>query len=335
MKEYGSFLELDLRRGNEYYSGRNIKRLNTARGGIYYTLRLLGLRKIILPKYLCPNVREFLLSKNIDVSYSELTGDLLPDLPPGGKSDTAVLAVNYFGLLTRGKLDGFIKTHQNVIIDCAQAFFNRPFDGAYTVYSPRKFFGVPDGCYVAGAEAGQEDFRLRQDCSADTALFLLKRLESGCEHSYPERMENEARLDNSDMAKMSPLTQVLLDNIDYEFVRQKRTENFCYAHRLFRDMNELDLSAFASEADTVPMVYPLVISNEHILSYLKQNKVFIGRLWQHVTALVPDGSLEMKLSKYMLPLPVDQRMGTEDIDRIYRLIKAARREDAFSYKSEK
>ena len=245
------------------------------------------------------------------------------------------MSVNYFGLIPREKINGFTAAHQNVIVDCAQAFYTRPYSGAHTVYSPRKFFGVPDGCYVIGDKAGQEDFRLRQDHSADTALFLLKRLERSCEQSYADRMENEARLDKSEPAEMSALTRALLDNIDYEYIRVKRTENFRYAQQLFGKMNELDLSVFPLEEDTVPMVYPLVFSDEQQLSCLQRSKVFAGRWWQHVTGLVSDDSLEMKLSKNMLPLPIDQRMGPEDIDRIYRLITAACREDAFSYNSEK
>lgn len=335
MKEYGSFLELDLRRGNEFHVGRNVKRLNTARGGICYVLKLLGLKNILLPKYLCPSVCDFLTANHIDVSSFDIDGDLLPVLPDSVPSDTAVLIVNYFGILPREKIDRYISTYRSVIVDCAQAFFKRPYENAYTVYSPRKFFGVPDGCYVIGEHAGHEDFRLRQDTSSDTALFLLKRIEKGCQMSYPDRMENEARLDGGGIANMSKLTQALLDNINYETVREKRMENFRCAHRLFGALNELNPDRFPAEADTVPMVYPLVLDDERVLPFLQQHKVFIGRWWQHVTKLVPETSIEMKLARCMLPLPIDQRMGSDDFDRIFRLIAAARRPDAFSYKSEK
>jgi hypothetical protein len=334
MKEYGSFLELDLRRGNEFYGGANVRRLNTARSGIYYVLRLLGLGKIVLPKYLCPSVGDFLSARHIDVSSCGIGGDLLPVLPDGVPSDTAVLAVNYFGILPRDTLESFVSSRRNVVVDCAQAFYCRPFENAYTVYSPRKFFGVPDGCYVIGEDAGREDFRLWQERSSDTSLFLLKRIEEGCEASYGGRMENEARLDAGGPAAMSKLTRALLDNIDYAAVREKRVENFRCAHRLFRDLNELDLEQFPLRDDTVPMVYPLVLGDAGMLPRLQRNKVFIGRWWEHVTRLVPENSIEMKLSRFMLPLPVDQRMDAGDIDRLYRLITADG-PDAFSYKSEK
>lgn len=336
MKEYGSFFELDLRKGNEFYKDAPIKRLNTARCGIYYVLRLLGLNRIILPYYLCPSVRDYLLTKNVDISYSDIGEDFLPVLSDTIGGGTAVLIVNYFGLIPRGKISALISAYPNVIVDHSQAFYKQPFEKAYTVYSPRKFFGVPDGCYVIGENAGREDFRIPLDHSSETSLFLLKRIEKGCEETYLDRMKNEARLDGRDMADMSVLTRALLNSIDYETIRKKRVDNFLYAHSLFSGLNQLDLNPFFPlETDTVPMIYPLVIGDEKILPYLQRNKVFVGRWWSHVTGLKAENCLETRLSKYMLPLPVDQRMEREDIDRLYRLIAYQNQQDALLYQSEK
>lgn len=336
MKEYGSFFELDLRKDNEFYRGSSIKRLNTARCGIYYVLRLLGLNRIILPYYLCPSVRNYLLTKNVDISYSDIGEDFLPILPDTIGGGTAVLVVNYFGLISREKIGALVSAYPNVIVDHSQAFYKLPFKEAYTVYSPRKFFGVPDGCYVVGEHAGNEDFKLPQDYSSETSLFLLKRIEKGCEETYLDRMKNEARLDAADIAEMSVLSRALLNNIDYETIRKKRVENFLYAHSLFSGLNQLDLNLFFPlESDTVPMVYPLIIDDEKILPYLQRNKVFIGRWWLHVTDQKTGNSLETRFSKYMLPLPIDQRMEKTDIDRLYRLIVNRNNQDALLYQSEK
>ncbi|MEL4106479.1 hypothetical protein AAFA46_06540 [Oscillospiraceae bacterium WX1] len=324
MKEYGSFLELDLKKGPEFYDGPGVKRLNTARCGIGYVLRLLGLKKLRLPTYLCPKVRDYLLSQSIELSHYSLDDDLLPILPEKISSDTAVLIVNYFGLLPHDKIETLARRYQNVIIDNAQAFYKKPAENAYSVYSPRKFFGVPDGCYVVGEKAGQEDFSIPCDFSADTSLFLLKRIERGCQGSYPDRMMNETRLDGSGLSLMSRLTRALLQNVDYTAVKDRRVQNFRYAQSLFSQMNLFDLSRFPLEEDTVPMVYPLVLADDEILSHFLENSVYLGRWWSALTSLVPQNSLEMTLSRYLLPLPIDQRMTPEDLDYIYRLIVSGR-----------
>jgi len=320
MKEYGSFFELDLRKGNEYYNGDNVKRLNTARCGIYYILKLLRIKKIILPFYQCKTVSDFLLSKGIEISYAYINENLKLEPPPKVEDDTAILVVNYFGLLSKGDLEAYTGKYKNVIIDNSQAFFKRPINLAYTVYSPRKFFGVADGCYVIGEKAGRENFPITQNRSSDTSLFLFERIEKKCEQVYASRQKSEARLDMSGMKGMPELTRALLDNIDYIGIKEKRLQNFIYAKKLFKDINLLDLDKFKIEEDTIPMIYPLVLKDEGIIDYLVKNKVFIGRWWRYLTEIMPEDSIEMFLSKYLLPLPIDQRMDTEDIEKIYQLI---------------
>ncbi|UOO37555.1 hypothetical protein IZU99_09950 [Oscillospiraceae bacterium CM] len=320
IKEYGSFLELDLKKGPEYYDGVGVKRLNTARCGIGYVLRLLGLKKLLLPTYLCPKVREYLIAQSIELVNCALGDDLLPILPEKISGDTAVLIVNYFGLLPREKIETITSRFQNVIVDNAQAFYKKPAENAYSVYSPRKFFGVPDGCYVVGEKAGQEDFFIPCGFSADTSLFLLKRIERGCQGSYSDRMMNETRLDGSGLSLMSRLTRALLQNVDYITIKDRRVQNFRYAQSLFSQMNLFDLSRFPLDEDTVPMVYPLVLADDEILPHLLKSSVYLGRWWAALTSLVPENSLEMMLSRHLLPLPIDQRMTPEDLDCIYRLI---------------
>lgn len=327
MREYGSFLELDLRSGREYHCGNNVIRLNTARCGIYYALRVLGLKKVMMPFYQCDCVRNYLMANGIEVSYYSIDQNLLPVLPRPPESDTALLMVNYFGILPAKMFCDYAAQYRNLIVDHAQAFYDRPVDGALNVYSARKFFGVPDGSYVVGPGVGENsdgicDFIIPEDSSADTALFLLKRIESGCEAAYGLRLQNEKRLDASGLRRMSLLTRRLLINVDYDFIRMRRIKNYALCRALYHDINLLAPDLLNCGEKCVPMVYPLVIRDEAILDYLHRNKVFTGRWWSYLTNEVPQDSMEMFLSRYLLPLPIDQRMESEDIRHIYYLITA-------------
>jgi len=223
--EIGSFLELDIRTSGEYYSNHEIARLNTARAGIFHAMKLLETDTLYLPYYMCPSVKSFLSKKGIKMHFYNLGSDLLPmNLEP--QSGSAVLICNYFGIIQTDKLASINQQYKNVIIDNSQAFFNQPIDGCYNVYSTRKFFGVPDGCYVIGnnAEQGTEDYSTDQ--SSETSNFLFKRIEAGCNSAYPDRMKNEERLDTADVLNMSGLTKALLQGIDYETIKAKRKSNF-------------------------------------------------------------------------------------------------------------
>ena len=61
MKEIGSFIELELPKGREYYNGDcGVARLNTGRAAIWHAFRLTRAKAICLTYYQCETVREFL-----------------------------------------------------------------------------------------------------------------------------------------------------------------------------------------------------------------------------------------------------------------------------------
>ena len=59
-----------------------------------------------------------------------------------------VYIVNYYGLFSEEQLISLKNKYGNIVVDNAQAFFTEPVKGIDTIYSCRKFFGVPDGGYA-------------------------------------------------------------------------------------------------------------------------------------------------------------------------------------------
>ena len=54
---------------------------------------------------------------------------------------------NYFGICDI-QLKEVANICQNLIIDNSQAYFSKPLPNIDTFYSPRKYFGIPDGAYL-------------------------------------------------------------------------------------------------------------------------------------------------------------------------------------------
>jgi hypothetical protein len=178
--DIGSYIELDLRNTGEYYNDdeNNIARLNSARAGIYHSCRLLNCSSISIPFYLCPTVKRFLSEHEIEVRSYYINENFEP-IDLRHQTGQAILLVNYFGILSQKKIRTNASQFDNVIIDNSAAFYSEPLEGCYNVYSPRKFFGVPDGCYVIGKGANRLTEEYKQDLSSDTSLFLLRRIEYG------------------------------------------------------------------------------------------------------------------------------------------------------------
>ena len=319
--EIGSFIELQFEKGKEYFKGeKDIARLNTGRAAIYHTYRVLGCKAIWLPIYQCDTVREFLIKKNVSIKYYHIDADFNPiDLKQ--ESGDAVLLVNYYGIMSYARMKVLASKYQNVIIDNSQAFFCKPIDTCMNVYSCRKFVGAPDGAYVIGKNAHLYVDEYEQGYSSDTSLFLLQRIEYGCEgRAYQSRSINENRVNTEDILKMSKLTQTILDGTDYELIKQKRIENFRIACDLFNDINKINPLKYFDQ-DTVPMVYPLVVEDDGLLDRLQSAKHFQGHWWSYLLSETRESDFENWLSRYIIPITIDQRYGKEELEFINSIVR--------------
>ena len=213
------------------------------------------------------------------------------------------------------------KLTKHPIIDNCQGFFCAPVEGAINIYSCRKFVGVADGSYVVGRGASQFVEEYPQCFSSDTAAFLLMRIEYGCEgKGYESRGTNEHRIDMEGVMKMSKLTHTILDGTDYEFIRKKRRENFAMAHELLGGINKIDPTRYYDD-ETIPMVYPLVVEEDECIQRLYMAKHLQGHWWSYICEEQPEESFEYWVSRYVIPITIDQRYGREEIEYVVNAIK--------------
>jgi hypothetical protein len=304
----------------EYYKGeKNIARLNSGRAAIWHAFRVLECDVLWIPYYQCDTVRKFLYRKKVIVKYYHIDSEFNPiDLNP--QDGEAVLLVNYYGIMSHKHMEALASKYRNVIIDNSQALFNAPIDDCMNIYSTRKFVGVPDGAYVIGRDAEKYISEYEQCYSSDTALFLLQRIEYGCEgKTYQTRSLNEHRIDSEDIMRMSELTRTILDGTDYDVIRNKRKENFDYACELFKEVNKINPKIYYDEK-IVPMVYPLVVEDDGLLKRLLDAKHFQGHWWSYILDEVDEGLFEYWISRYVIPITIDQRYEKKQLDDLKKII---------------
>lgn len=113
---------------------------------------------------------------------------------------------------------------------------------------------------------------------------------------------------------MSKLTESILCSIDYEVVKQLRIENYISLHKHLKESNKF---SFELGNNDVPMVYPYWINNGiELKGKLISNKIFVATYWPNVFEWTKEEYLEYKLAKQILPLPIDQRYGRIEIEKI-------------------
>ncbi|PCH68709.1 MAG: hypothetical protein COC06_09055 [Bacteroidales bacterium] len=314
MRAIGGYFELERVGGKEFYP--HLLKLNTGRNCLEYLIRAGNFKKIYLPMFSCKVLLEPINKLDIEYEFYSIDQNLNPVLTKLPKQDEVLLYINYFGIKDLAVIE---LNHQveNLIIDNSQAFFSNSVSDLGTFYSARKFFGVPDGAYLLSNL--NLKIELKRDFSWDRMGHLLKRLELGAESGYSDFRENSIKLSQQPILQMSELTKSLLSQIDYSKAKQRREENFLYLHQQLSGINQLDLTDLDVNG---PMVYPLYVENENLRKKLIQNKIFVASYWPNVLEECPSNSLDYKLAKYILPLPVDQRYTIEDMERICNVLLA-------------
>lgn len=325
MQEIGSFIEIEFPTGKEYYTQEkcmeygDVVRLNTARAAIVHAVKCYGVKKVYIPEYECDTVAEALLRSDFQVEYYKISSNFEPVIDEN-EPETAIVFSNYYGIFGKQHFQKFVARFHNVVIDNAQAFFAEPLKNCMNIYSVRKFVGAPDGAYCIGPGASKYYKEYDEDFSSDTSLFLLLRSEYGCEgKAYEERKKNESRISASGIKKMSRLTKRIVDGVDYEKNIRIRKNNFRFAQELFDSINELKVGNLLGE-EAVPMVYPLVIEDSALLSYLQERKLFQGHWWEYLQEQCKEGTMEHWLSNYIIPITIDQRYGERDVLYQYNLV---------------
>ncbi len=313
MKAIGGYFELELRQGEHYHPAA--LRLNSARHCFEYILRARGWHKLYLPYYTCDVMLQPLQRLGVAWEFYSINDRLEPVPLPRLRADEAFVYTNYFGL----KQDCMerLASHygQQLIADNAQAFYAPALPEIDTFYSPRKFFGVPDGGYLYTDCLLEHE--LEQDASYNRMEHLLRRIDEGPEAGYAAFRGNSRQLAAAPICRMSRLTEALLANIDYEGAKKKRRTHYGILSAALGGSNLLQLPLPAS---AVPLVYPYLTPRSELRRQLIEHRIYVASYWPNVPQWCPAGSLEHSLAELLLSLPVDQRCQESDMARVLKII---------------
>lgn len=315
----GGFFELELNQGSVPYPGA--KSFNSARFAFQAVLAHEPVRRVFLPFYTCGTMYEAALKAEVEVVRYYLDDELQllepPELQPGDR----LQYVNYFGYKNDYIRRTLVPLYGNrLIVDNAQALFSAPEDGITTLYSPRKFVGVPDGGWLFNApadllppEPGETQGRLRA---------LLGRLEGSPEPFYSTFIEVEHSIRDEGLRGMSAQTTRLLRSLDYPSIAARRALNLDRVHRELGSLNRFQLPTQAVQA---PMCYPLLLDDvdtaNEVRGHLLKQRIYLATYWRELLEQPGLCPVARRWTECMLPLPIDQRYGGTDMTRMVTAVK--------------
>ena len=316
MKEYGGYIEFENYHGNMLHE--DAVALNCGRGALAYLCAAKKIKKLYLPYFLGTSVSELCEKAGVKNSYYHIDEGFNPIFKQRLGEDEWLYIVNFYGQLDNNAIDTWKKKYGKIIVDNTQSYYQMPVEGVDTLYTCRKYFGVADGAFLY--TDARLDREVPNDESFERMHFLLGRYERNANEFYNEYVANNNRLISTEPIKrMSRLTKNLLRGIDYEFVCQRRTENFTFLYEHLKEINHLTLSISHGA-----FMYPLYLENgARIRKDLQAKRIYIPTLWPNVLNNCPPDSLEYRYAENILPIPVDQRYGIKDMNYLVEMIKCA------------
>ena len=319
IKPIGGYFEI-AEEGIGEYPHKNGIQLNTGRNALEYILRSIShIDCIYLPYYTCEVVLEPIRKLNISYKFYHINDhiEIADDIVLN--DDEYIIVNNYFGIK-----DEYIRKVASIygkklIVDCAQSFFQPVLEGVKMFYSTRKFVGVPDG---GVAYCCKNDYlkSYSKDDSSDRTKHLYIRKEFGPEAGFETYKENEKKLDYQDIYIMSDFTNIILHKIDYSSIITNRRRNYEYLHANLKGSNKFSFSNISSFA--CPMVYPYYTDDNTLKAKFIKNKIFVATYWSNVLEWCKPKDIEYKLANNIIAIPIDQRYGIEDMDRIIKIINS-------------
>lgn len=317
-KAFGGYFELELppQRQNLYPEAIPFQ---SARAAFQVLLKADKPNRVWLPWYLCDTMLQPARAAGIEVVRYHIDENFKISSGVKIQSNDCILYVNYFGLCADVVCDAYNRfPPDRLIIDNSQALFAFAPECLATIYSPRKFIGIPDGglliTKVKIIEPNEED-----SGSVVRCVHLLKRLGSEPEDGYADYLQAEASLQGQLPRCMSRLTQRLIGSMDFISIAKRRRDNYQLLQSRFSDINRLQ---FVLSPHDIPLCYPLLQSSgQAVRERLIQRRVFLPSYWQDVIKNEKHiSSWELMLARETLFLPCDQRYTVEEISTLADIV---------------
>lgn len=309
-KEIGGYFGLDIYSDEYLNLPSHSVALNTARNCLRYLIRTYNIKTVQVPYYTCPVVVEAIEKEDCKTEFYHINESFLPEKTFA--DDDYIIYTNYFGICAEN-VKNLSEKYKNLIVDNAQAY-HMPKYGLASFNSARKFMGVPDGAFLQCDKLLDE--QLEPDkTSIERFSHLLKRVDTNAQFGYADFKNNDDSLRNEGIKLMSNITKALINSHNSETEKKKRLENFNYLHKSLKDSNAITINL---DIDDVPMVYPYLVKNgKDLKQKLNKNKIFVATYWNATTL----NDIEQDFQDNIVPLPIDQRYGISDMQKITGAIK--------------
>lgn len=307
-------------------------------------------KKCLMPAYMCDTVFIPFVRNGWELFFYHIGKDMKADraeleaLIHQEKPDLLFIH-DYYGVDTwtefRMLFDGWKKTGLRIMEDVTQAYYLNIGNSAdYVIGSLRKWYAIADGGFATTNHALFDEIVVKDDAFAlerfhvlskkwdylqkiqqkESALEVLKQQK---EEFLSGNRELEERLDNYEkVTAVSDISMGVLAVTDEEHAMSCRRSNYRILAEGLKDKKCVLPVIKAPEEEAVPLYFPVYMENrDKLQEYLRNQDIYVPVLWPVAKENEPVLSQEEQyIFSHIAAIPMDQRYGKEDMERIVEAI---------------
>lgn len=253
------------------------------------------------------------------------------------QTNASVLIVHrYFGFDTLPNFDCAVEVLRGrgvvIIEDCTQCIYStfKPSDADYYVCSIRKWCGVPDG----GFAICKEGCFTHKPNHSDEKMVEAKRIASELKYQFlfdgkgdkptfkAKYREGEGLLDEQrGFYSIGDISATIQANLNIENLRQKRKSNFQTLLNGLRNVTSFKILFNDLPEEVIPLYFPILVEGRETLQgFLADNDIYAPVVWPKPERCPAIDVNTQLLYEKILCIPVDQRYGFDDMERIIDLL---------------
>lgn len=312
-------------------------------------------KKCLMPAYMCDTVFIPFVRNGWELFYYHIGKDMkadrveLEELIRREKPDLLFIH-DYYGVDTweefRESFDGWKKTGLRIMEDVTQAYYlNIGNTADYVIGSLRKWYAIADGGFVTTNHVLFDEIVEKDDAFATERFGVLSKkwdylqkiqqngraltkeqtkvLKQQKEEFLSQNRELEERLDNYEkITAISDISKGVLVLTDEEGARSCRESNYRILAEGIKNKKCVLPVIKDLEEERVPLYFPVYMEDrDRLQEYLRNKDIYVPVLWPVAKENEPVLSQEEQyIFSHIAAIPMDQRYGKEDMERIVEAI---------------
>lgn len=300
-----------------------------------------GIRKILLPSYLCPTIVTTLENCGLSCEYYQINSDFsidLDDLTQKLVEHQAIYFINYFGFLHADEVQKFFENLRQkgvlVVEDNAQAGFSDHHTGNFIFNSMRKFGPIDGGYLISPYDltpyiykyCGYPNRHLPLICEYREKLANYLYQGSIAYEELDQLYHLAETYYETDMIVEGDLQeQMKIERTDWGGIKQVRRENYQYLLNSILGIQELSPVFPVLQEKIMPLglpVYVADVSRDWLFDQLGNAGIGLTIHWDELLrdSRLNGNAVAVDMASRILTLVIDQRTSHKQMDYMVQII---------------